>query len=312
MPVAVAVLHRARHFGGHVDARHIGADDADLVGGLEPGLAGHLPAAGPARGEAGEARRPVGLAGDDDRAIGGRQGVGWFAEPLRPELEQPLPHLGRRLPNERPGRAQALAAHGGVVVRHLIGAAHDDPDRLERHVELVRHELPERGLDALPEFDLARVQADRAVLADLEPGVDVFGDVGRAEAAAPWLGRGAGWGRLLGDLIGGAGAGGGRRRGLSQGSPGRAAGADPQHQAAAGQAAGPQEVAPREAVDGRTHAQAAPPPMRPAASWTACTMRLYVPQRHRWPARAWRMSCSEGAGLLRSNAAASMICPGWQ
>ncbi len=89
----------------------------------------------------------------------------------------------------------------------------------------------------------------------------------------------------------------------------RATGAEPKHQAAAGQTGSAQEVTPGVAAIVSSHAQGAPPLMRPVAIWTAQTMRLYVAQRHGWPASAWRRSCSEGDACFCSSRAGSMIWP---
>ena len=49
-----------------------------------------------------------------------------------------------------------------------------------------------------------------------------------------------------------------------------------------------------------------------AARWMPARMRVYVPQRQRFPAMASSMSWSVGRGLRASSAAAAMIWPGWQ
>src|SRR5262249_9230135 len=61
--------------------------------------------------------------------------------------------------------------------------------------ELLGHGLGQGRADVLPDFRLARVDRDPAVLADMQPGADVLGQGRSSTAAAPapapgWLRRG--------------------------------------------------------------------------------------------------------------------------
>jgi hypothetical protein len=56
--------------------------------------------------------------------------------------------------------------------RASAAACHQHLDRRERHVELLRHDLPERRLLVLPGVDASGEQRDLAVRTDREPRVE--------------------------------------------------------------------------------------------------------------------------------------------
>src|SRR5262249_1895823 len=86
----------------------------------------------------------------------------------------------QRLPRGRCGLAQlhaadldAQAAPGRALIRRELGVAFHQFDARYRHVELVRHDLAERGRYAGAAIDLARVGGDLAGLVDRQEGIDL-------------------------------------------------------------------------------------------------------------------------------------------
>ena len=80
-------------------------------------------------------------------------------QPIRAHLEAPRRALQQLRPPEGRGAAEdrslllrGVTAEGAEVVRHPIGVAHDDRHPIERHVELVGHDLGEARANALTEL----------------------------------------------------------------------------------------------------------------------------------------------------------------
>jgi hypothetical protein len=70
-------------------------------------------------------------------------------------------------------RLQCVGPARAALIDGQVGGAHHDARRVEGHVELVRHDLPERRAGALSEVGLADVEGGRVVLADDDPGVEL-------------------------------------------------------------------------------------------------------------------------------------------
>ena len=94
-------------------------------------------------------------------------------------VDRPLP--GGQVDERVAGRARhrpqlgahdrcRAAAEGPLVVGREVGVAHDEADGAEGRPQLLGHRLGERGADVLAELDLARVDRDDPVGADVEPG----------------------------------------------------------------------------------------------------------------------------------------------
>ena len=62
-----------------------------------------------------------------------------------------------------------VARARGALIGRACGIAHHHGDAIEVDVELVRHDLGERGADAGPEIDPAGEAGDAAVGLDREP-----------------------------------------------------------------------------------------------------------------------------------------------
>ncbi len=199
-----------------------------------------------------------------------REVGGRNAEALRGALDE-------RAASGGAGPAQLAAAledrqvrRGQPLVRRARGVAHDHFDLAERNVELVGGELHERGARAGAEIDLADKNRDLVVGRNGEPGVD----------------------RFLGDRL---------RRAQCVGTGGVG-----EREADSQNAARLQEDAAVERCLMDCHGCL---PHAAAARFTAATMRLWVPQRHRLSASAARMSVSLGLLFFSRSAADVMIMP---
>ena len=102
-------------------------------------------------------------------------------EPIRADAEPPCRTRQQLRPSERRGAAEGrslllggVAAECAEVVWHSIGLAHDDPDPLDRDIELVGHDLCEAGADALTELDLSRERGDRSVGRDRDAFLEML------------------------------------------------------------------------------------------------------------------------------------------
>src|SRR5262249_7235194 len=157
--------------------------------------------------------------------------------------------------------------------------------------ELLRGDLQERGLDPLPELDLAGEHGDRSVRIHAYPGVEQRRRLEAARQCGHWLRLACVW-RF-------------RCRRLPTKRE-----ADDQR-AARGKKIAPGNVAPRALahVFGSLFPLAV---MSRLARSTALTMRMWLPQRHRLGLMWRRISCRLGAGLRSSRACARMIMPGMQ
>src|SRR6185503_18308456 len=99
---------------------------------------------------------------------------------LRVESFRRNPEAGRRAIDKRSPRERSraperrcllryrVASERAEVERHLVGVAEHDAHALDRHVELVRDELSERGSDALAELDLAGERGQRSIGLDAD------------------------------------------------------------------------------------------------------------------------------------------------
>ena len=88
-------------------------------------------------------------------------------------------------PSERRGAAEdrclllrGVAAVGAPVVRRQVGVAHHHPHPIDRHVQLVGHDLGESRADALAELDLSGERRDHAIDRDRDAIFEEVGLVG--------------------------------------------------------------------------------------------------------------------------------------
>src|SRR5206468_11346444 len=95
------------------------------------------------------------------------------------EVEKGFPRRRRDLAELRGHDGRGAAAEGPQVEGRQVGVAHDEPDSLEGHPQLLRHDLGQLGADVLAELDLAGEDGDGAVLSDVQPGADLSGEVSR-------------------------------------------------------------------------------------------------------------------------------------
>jgi hypothetical protein len=94
--------------------------------------------------------------------------------PLRArQLLQQLARDGRGLPQLRRHVRRRAAAERAHVEGREVGVAHDEADRRERRVKLLRDGLRQRRARVLAELDLAGEDGDGPVLRDVEPGGEV-------------------------------------------------------------------------------------------------------------------------------------------
>ena len=269
------VLH-VGEFAGHlvrnVDARDRGADDLEVFRVLGLRRLGVVD------------RERKGLAADQlaiadgfaaaaDGPGGDRELVRLDAELRRREIEQRTSRHRRGVANLHAADLDREAAECRPLIRRQRRVALDDLNPVERHVELVGHDLRQRGAHAGAEIDLAGIDGHHAGGIDGEKGID------RSERHR--LGRG---GRL-------------RER---RARPSEEGEADDERTAALEQVA-----ARSDEIFAHGYLACA----RPAARWTALTTRAWLPQRHRLPVSAFLMSASLGLRFVARKAAASMIMP---
>jgi len=81
----------------------------------------------------------------------------------------------RGLPQERRLLGDRVAAERAEVEGDLIGISKHHVDPLDRNIELVGHDLCERGANALAEFDLSRKRGDGPVALDADPLLEPLG-----------------------------------------------------------------------------------------------------------------------------------------
>src|SRR5262249_33487292 len=205
-----------------------------------------------------------------DRAVSNRQLAGRYPEPLGGEVDQNRARFGGGHAQRRPAILDRLATGGLSLVRRLAGVAGGHLYAGQRQIELLGGDLGERGEDALPQFDLAGENLRGAVGIDADPTVEPT--IGLQAPGQPFLPA-----RKL--RI--------EREGDDDGT----------------EAGG--EFAPIES--GSVHGHVLP--FAWAARSTARMMRLWVPQRQRFPASAARTSGSLGRGLRSSSSFADMIMP---
>ena len=213
---------------------------------------------------------------------------------------QDLASLCRGMAQRSAAVLKRMASGRVTLVGRPFGVGRDELEPVERDFELLRHDLRQRGLDALAEFRLAGESGDGSVGVDTNPGIEK-----RRAAEAPGQP--------------GSGADGfqssrlpcrrDRREGKADDQCARA----PQH----GAARNADVVLPGgESLRGGCHGfTALPDPplcMSPAARRTARRIRTCVPHRHRWDCSWVRISASEAWAFFCSNACARMIMPGMQ
>ena len=269
----------AVHLLGHVDARPVLPDVAELILALERRILRHRQRLRlvdqlavqetPARGHV-----------DDGARLG------------RDLVERDAPFLGRRLAKHEargraclPERLQMIAHAAAPAVGLLAGdrVAVDlgvrgrrlDPDTVPLGVELVGDDHRHGRHRALPHLGHRVDDGDDAVAVDAEPLVR------REDARSLGLGE---------DGVE-------ERQPEAHDEPG---------------ADGDSALEQLAAADERAPGHHAPPRASVAARWTAARIRWYVPQRQMLPDMAASISASLGRGFSASSAVADMICPDWQ
>ena len=100
------------------------------------------------------------------------QALGRHVETRRRHAEQHLAHLRRRIHDRGAAVLHRIAARGVALVGRARCVGGNEPDARRADDELFRGELNERGLDALPELDLAGKDGDGSVRIDANPGVE--------------------------------------------------------------------------------------------------------------------------------------------
>ena len=95
---------------------------------------------------------------------------------LRGGLDQHHARRRARLAQALPGIAHAGAAAGDLHADHRVdirgaGRRRFDRDGRERHLEFLREQHRQRGVDALPHLGTVHQHGDAVVAADLEPGI---------------------------------------------------------------------------------------------------------------------------------------------
>ncbi len=198
-------------------------------------------------------------------------------------------HLDQHAARFRGGDAHLLAAildagraRGAALVDACSRVGEVDLDGPERHVELFRHDLADRGREAVAHVHLAEIGDDAAV--------GLHRDVGRELVRHE---------RRL-DVL--------RERGLVVEQRLEAdAGTDRYDERAAGLEQGAARE--RGGLVHLGHDRLPQPAIAAAARLTARRMPMWVPQRHLRPSSACRISASVGFFLSRRNAAAVMIQP---
>ena len=214
------------------------------------------------------------------RALGRGQCGHGLLQLLGSQAQQQLAHLRGGLAHGDGIHLDGVAGNGRALVGRAACVAQHHGDALELHIELIGHQLRQRGTDARAQIHVAVVGRDAAV----RPNGD--------EAAHPvngGNGEGAGHGRR-------------RTRAFSHQAGGR-------HRADHDHAAQLEQVAARQLKGvGCTHA--APPwAISTRARAAARMISTCVPQRHRWPDRAWVTSSSVAVGLWSNKATRAMTMP---
>ena len=98
-----------------------------------------------------------------DDAVGHRQLIRRQAEFFCRQLDQHAPRFGCGHAHLLAAVLDAGRAGGAALVHARFGVAHEHADALERHVELFRHDLADRGIETLRHVGLAEEGGDRAV-----------------------------------------------------------------------------------------------------------------------------------------------------
>ena len=191
-------------------------------------------------------------------------------------LAQPGTRLRGGLAQRQAVHLQRGAGDGGALVGHAAGVAHQHGHLRQRQVQLFGHQLRQRGAQTGAQVHMAVQAVGAAVFPQREQDLRPFGRVGRHGS------------RLTGA---------GRRRG------GRIA-RDQQH-AGGSQEAGAVEVL---GLAGERH-QPTASCCNTTARRTAARISRWVPQRHRWWARASRICASVGCGQWFSSATVAMTMP---
>src|SRR5437763_10427249 len=212
---------------------------------------------------------------------------------------QDLASLCRGMAQRSAAVLKRMASGRVPLVGRAFGVGRYEFESVERDFELLRHDLRQRGLDALAEFRLAGESGDGSVGVDTNPGIEKR----RAAEAPGQPGSGADGFQTSRFLS---------RRDRREGK------ADDQR------AGAPQHGAPRNAdvalpgseslrgSHGFTALSDPPLCMSLAARRTARRIRACVPHRHRWDCSWVRISASEAWAFFCSNACARMIMPGMQ
>jgi hypothetical protein len=264
----------ARELGRDVDARLPRADHAVVGRVLDGGLRIELEHRALARHQFGIAQAPLGRLGHAHDAVARLQCLGRHAQTLGRAREQPGARLrGReaqrlRMDLDRGARdGRALVGRARGVAEHHAHAGHAE-------LELLGHDLAQRGLDAGAEVDVAVERRGAAVVPHREQHLVALGGIARDEGRLA-LGR-----RRC-------------RRGLAH------------HQ---------QHAFGGEELRARARQVGAPRHGDVARSWRAARcaasrISMCVPQRHRLPESSLRMRASLAPGSRASNAATCITMP---
>ena len=276
------VVHKSQRTGGlgrYVDARRAGAHDAVVLGGFQRRIQRQRKFHMLLRHQRPVGHRPVVAAEHRHQAITDRQQRPVHLQHAGSTLHQPGARLGRRSTQghgmnlyRRTGNGRALVGCAGGIAQHHVDAG-------QRDIELFRDDLAERRADTGPQVHMAVQGRHTAVVPDSQQDFNPFERIAAHQ-------RGL--------------AGSRRRRG-------RRLARDQQD------AAGCMKVGACEGGVGAARhdlpACAEPGRMSWAARLTALRISRWVPQRHRLPDNARRISSSVGSGLRASSATVIMIMP---
>ena len=123
-----------------------------------------------------------------------RRGVRHLAAGCLERAAIDAPLLGRQAQQQRPRRGggpahlrdhgrRGPAAEGPHVEGNVIRVAHHQLHRFHRQVQLVGHGHGQRGAGVLADLDLAGRGRHGAILADVQPGVDLARELARRPGA---------------------------------------------------------------------------------------------------------------------------------
>ena len=108
-----------------------------------------------------------------DHAVDNLEVVCLGAQAVGGLLEQRSPGGRRGVADLHASDLDRQAAPGLALVGRERGVACNELGRVERHVEFVGHDLPQRGCDAGPEIDLSGIEGHHSAAIDGQKGIDL-------------------------------------------------------------------------------------------------------------------------------------------